>query len=103
MKFKSTGLSLFLAFLLHNMIWICAGAVIVSNNIASFSKAFFALFGCPIPIFLSLCIINMKAYIRKYDVSQREKRFYTLTVKVMSVIVVLCILLTIACVLGASR
>ena len=76
--------------------------MIVYNNIASFSKAFFALLGCPVPVFFGLCILNMNAYIRKYDISRREEHFYRVIMKVMSVIVVLWILLAIVCILGAS-
>lgn len=97
LKFKSTGLSLFLAFLVNNIILISFCAIIVDNNIAPFSDLFFLLLGCPFPIFLTLCIINMKVYVRKYDVTEREKKFYKICTRVMKVLIILSVLNTIIC------
>ena len=60
---------------------------------------FFLLLGCPLPTFLSLCIVNMKAYVRKYNVSDRERKFYRIFTRILIAIIIVNVLLTLICVI----
>lgn len=102
MRLRSKGLSLFLAFLVHNAIWILAGLAIVSNNIPSFSRAFYVLMGIPTPLFLCCCVANFWGYCKIYEVSERERVFYKRISKVFIVMAIIGIVLMLMCQYGAS-
>lgn len=97
MKIRSKGLSLFLAFLLHNAIWILFASLIAFNNIPSFSRAFHVLMGIPTPLFLSCCVANFWGYCKIYEVSERERVFYKRISKVFIVLIIIGVILMLIC------
>ena len=101
MKFRSAPLSLFIAFVVHNVIWICVSALIVSNEIPSFSESFYLLMGIPFPLFLSLCAFNFKSYTKREAIPSRQKTVYTRLAKVFACLIILSLILTFLCWYGA--
>ena len=101
MKFRSTALSLFIAFVVQNAIWISIAALFVSNDIPSFTGPFYLLMGIPFPLFLSFCVFNFKSFVKREEIPVRQKTFYTRLSKIFVCLIVLSLILTILCWYGA--